>query len=241
MRSDSGFQLIAASKEWKIIFDNLDHNKINSSTIKHGMDWIVNKSADAPWQNGCTERLIKSIKRCINLTIGTNVLSFPELQPVYFECANMLNERPIGCKDGSRSYFCPRLILGRSSIKVPGGQFDTSLNPRKRFRFIEGITQDFRRRWQVHYFKSLIVQQKWHVEKQNLCIGDVVLVQDKSSLRGEWKLEVCSAIPGSDGNVRDVVLRYKCQDDTNDSIGTKDTLINRSVHRLVLIVPVEER
>ena len=128
---------------------------------------------------------------------------------MYFEYANMLNERPIGCKDGSRSYVCPNdLILGRSFIKVSGGQFDTSLNPRKRFRFIEGLTQDFWRRWQVHYFESLIVQQKWHVEKRNLCIGDVVLVQDKSSLRGEWKLaEVYSAIPGSDGNVRDVVLR----------------------------------
>ena len=36
---------------------------------------------------------------------------------------------------------------------------------------------------------------------------------------------------------RDVVLRYKSQDDSKDHIAI---LIHRPVHRLVLVVPVEE-
>ena len=79
IRSDAGSQIIAASKEWKDLFEE----KINTVASKYSMKWIVNKSGDAPWQNGCTERLIKSVKRCLSLTINTNVLTFPELQTVF--------------------------------------------------------------------------------------------------------------------------------------------------------------
>ena len=107
---------------------------------------------------------------------------------------------------------------------------------------MEKLTQDFWKRWHNHYFQSLIIQQKWDVEKRNLCKGDIVLVQDNKSFRGDWKLaEVSIALPGSDGKVRDVTLRYKIQDDNSKYMGSKDMLINRSAHRLVLIVPVEER
>ena len=67
-------------------------------------------------------------------------------------------------------------------------------------------------------------------------------MQDSKSFRGNWKLaEVSSATPGSDGKVRDVTLRYKIQDDDTIYKGSKDMSINRSAHRLVLIVPVEDR
>ena len=215
---------------------------VNNFSANHGITWIVNKS-DAPWQNGCTERLIRSVKRCLTLTIGTNILTFPELQTVFFECANIMNERPIGLKNADHSYFCPnQLLLGRSSIKAPVAKFDSSLNPRKRFQFIENLTQEYWKRWQIHYFPSSILQQKWHVEARNLSEGDVVLVQDTNSLRGQWKLaEVHTVEPNNDGKVRDIVLRYKNHVDGTSYNGSKDLYIKRSVHRLVVVVPVDER
>ena len=176
----------------------------------------------------CTERLIK---RCLELTIGTSILAFPELQTVFFVCANILNSRPIGCKDGDSAYFCPNnLILGRTSIRVPHGKFDMELNQRKRFEFIEGLITNFWKRWHTHYFENLILRQKWHVEHRNLRVGDIVLVPDSKSLRGNWKLaEFSGADPGSDGKVRDVELRYKIQDDSGNYTGVNDTKIKRSV------------
>ena len=125
IRSDPGSQLVSASKEWKKFFENWDQSKLDEFGAKHGLNWVINKSADAPWQNGCTERLIKSVKRCITVTIGSNILTFPELQTIYFECANILNQRPVGIKDSRHSYFCPNdLILGRASTNVPSGKFE---------------------------------------------------------------------------------------------------------------------
>lgn len=72
--------------------------------------------------------------------------------------------------------------------------------------------------------------------------GDVVLVQDSDLIRGNWKLaQVAKAVPGRDGKVRDVVLRYRIVNPGSTCDGKKDRLINRSVHHFVLLLPVEEQ
>ena len=41
-------------------------------------------------------------------------------------------------------------------------------------------------------------------------IGDIVLLQDKNSLKGNWKLaQVVKTIIGSDKRIRDVTVKYK--------------------------------
>lgn len=80
--SDAGTLLVAAGKELK----------------KFDVEWNVIKSADAPWENGCSESLIKSVKRCLQIAVGDSILTFSELQSVLFEVANLINERPIGTK-----------------------------------------------------------------------------------------------------------------------------------------------
>ena len=96
---------------------------------------------------------------------------------------------------------------GRTTIKVPSERFDTTFNPRRRFQFVHNLTRNLWKRRQRNYFPSLILQQKWHVDQRNVQVGDVVLVQDSNSLRGDWELaEVSEDNPGSDGKVRDVIL-----------------------------------
>ena len=52
--------------------------------------------ADAPWQNGISEALVKSVKKAMSIAIGENTLTFSELQTVCYEAANLVSERPIG-------------------------------------------------------------------------------------------------------------------------------------------------
>ena len=67
-------------------------------------------------------------------------------------------------------------------------------------------------------------------------------MQDSTALRGQWKLaEVAVANEGSDGKVRDVTLRYKNQTTGARYSGQKDVLINRSIHKLVVLLPFEEQ
>ena len=104
-----------------------------------GFEWNFTP-ADAPWQNGTSESLIRSVKRSLKAAIGESILTFSELQTVLFEVANLINERPIGFhlrspEDGS--YLCPNdLLFGRFTTRVPSGPLKESTNPRLRFEFI---------------------------------------------------------------------------------------------------------
>ena len=146
----------------------------------------MNKSANAPWENGCSEALIKQVKKNLIVSIGTNILTFSDLQAILFEVANLLNERPIGTKTtdpNEGSYLCPNdIILGRATSQVSAGSFEDTCDSRKRWVFVQQIINTFWKKWQRDYFHTLLVRQKWHTASQNLCVEDTVLVQDSTAL-----------------------------------------------------------
>ena len=244
--SDQGSQLVSASKELKLMMPNIDLNNIATSCTSYGTQWVFNKSADAPWQNGCSEALIKSIKRSLAASIGDNKLTFGEMQTALFEVANLLNERPIGIKPGLDielgSYLCPNdLLLGRTNIKAPPDMYSKDKNYKYRLEFMERILNSFWKKWHRDFFPTLIIRQKWHVDKRNMCVGDIVLVKDSNAIRGQWRLAQVIAVESSrDGKVRDVTLRYKLQKPGKMYTGLDDICIKRSVHRLIVLLPVEE-
>ena len=183
--------------------------------------------------------MISACKKAIRNAIGEQVLTFSELMTVMYECAELGNERPIGktnldIDDGS--YLCPNdLLLGRATKRIPGGPFDEASNLAKRYMFVQQIVDAFWTKWTRFYFPSLIVRQKWHVEHRNLCIGDIVLVQDSNALRGQWKMgKVSDVYPGSDKKVRNVEVSYKGNNEKDSANFIK---IKRPVQRLVLLLP----
>lgn len=87
------------------------------------------------------------------------------------------------------------------------------------------------------------MQQQWHVIKnfRDVRVGDLVLVQDNSAVRGFWKLtQVTAAQAERDGLVRDVTIRYKHQKTGSKYEGSSYVQVKRSVHRLIVILPVED-
>ncbi|XP_076043711.1 uncharacterized protein LOC143026818 [Oratosquilla oratoria] len=187
MYSDRGPQLVSASKELKQVFSQLDWNDVCKFGRDEGMEWQFTKSADAPWQNVVSETLIRSVKRSLKVMIGENTLTFGELQTVFFEVANLLNERPIGLKRGSDvnagCYLCPNeLLLGRASNHAPVGTW-ARCNMNRRLEFLNSIVTGFWRKWQRDFFPTLLVQQRWHVVKRNLRVDDLVEIHDYDSPR----------------------------------------------------------
>ena len=247
MYSDHGSQLVLADKNLKDLIKDWDCNKLTTFGNNEGMEWSFTKSADAPWENGCSEALIRLIKKHLVRIIGDNILTFGELQTVLFEISNLMNERPIGTKPGSNidlgTYLCPNdLLLGRSGLQAPREIFAISSNLKCRQEFIDQITDNFWKKWMRDFFHTLIIRQKWHTTVRNLEVGDIVLVQDSNMIRGKWKLaQISKVLPSSDNIVRDVIVRYKQQRDGKSYTGIGDTEIKRSAHRLVLLLPVEEQ
>ena len=77
-----------------------------------------------------------------------------------------------------------------------------------------------------NYAPTLIVQRKWNTAERNLQPGDVVIIADKNTLRGEYRLgQVKEVYPSADGKVH-----YN---------GERDIVVSRSVHRLAALVPAD--
>lgn len=244
-RADHGSQIVAGSKEISEIMRGWDWSRISSFGVTHGSSWEFTKSADAPWENGCSESLIRLTKRNIAHSIGPNILTITELQTVMFEIANLLNERPIGVEAevSANSYICPNeLLMGRASKDVPVGDFDLQTNTLKRLHTCQQVVQAFWKNWMQKYFHTLIVRQRWHTDTRNLREGDIVIIQDCKQTRGKWKMGVVQkAIAGKDGKVRDVEVGYKIVKPDDKYEGAPYMIVRRSVHRLVLLLPVEEQ
>ena len=242
--SDNGTQLTAASKELSDVIVGLDHKKIGKNALVGGSEWKY-CPANAPWMNGATESLVKSVKGALHATIGSQVLAFSEFQTVMYEAAQIVNQRPIGRNptgpdDGT--YLCPNdLLLGRATPHVPQGPFKERSSMKYRLDFIERLTEQFWIKWSRDLFPSLVIQQKWHVEKRDVKINDVVMIQDANMLRGKFRMGIITnTFPSKDGRIRRVSMSYKNNKEGSAYTRTKYTTVERAVHKLIVIVPSDE-
>lgn len=245
--SDPGAQLIGADNELKNVWSNMDTAAMIRKGAENGMTWIFGP-ADSPWHQGAVEALVKSAKRAINISIHNQRLSVPEILTLFYEVANVLNERPIGAlpgADSELSMLTPNsLLLGRATAKNPGGWQPQEASNTSRYNLIQTLVDTFWSQWTQLCAPSLVLHPKWHTSKRNLKPGDVVLVVDSSVLRSEYRLGIVRQVyPGQDHKVRQVLLSYKMYkvgENVAQYSGAKDQLVTRSVQRLVLIVPVDE-
>ena len=90
-----------------------------------------------------------------------------------------------------------------------GGRFapetvdQTTFSLRKRWRRVQELVKHFWQRWLKELLPGLNPRTKWHKEKKNLKVGDIVIVISPDSHRAHWPLaKVTQIFPGKDGKVR---------------------------------------
>ena len=235
--SDPGSQLVSADKDLK--------ESLIKAGADNGMEWEFG-APDSPWHQGAAESLIKTAKRALDYSIHNQRLSVPEFLTVCTEAANLINERPIGLLPDVNSkinVLTPNcLLLGRACATNPNAwQPDTSLSTRH--NLVTAIGTQFWEHWVEFFAPTLVYRQKWHQPERKVQVGDIVLILDKNTLKGEYRLgRVVETHPSKDGNVRKVSVAYKnfmVGKKVSEYKGVKDTIVKRSVQRLVLLVPID--
>ena len=247
--SDPGSQLESASGKMAVWWDEMKDPLLDFAG-KNSFEWDISP-ANSPWRQGKVEVRIKIIKRLIKAAIGGSKLSPVELQTVFFEVANMANERPIGVHkkplaDGSYKPLTPNCFLfGRSTGELPD---DSELAYRfknsERYELVQQVTQYFWSRWAVEVTPESVVRAKWHETGRNLKPGDIVLVHDKTPLKGKYIMaKVEEVVTSKDGLVRSCTVGYRVPKKEAPRVytGGKWISLTRSVQRLTLLLPVEEQ
>ena len=221
-----------------------------------GLEWKT-AMANAQHQNGASEAMVKMAKgimKTMMKVLGDTKLSLNELYTVLAEVTNLVNERPIGIQptdQAATDYLSPNsLLLGRSSDRICSGPFESNQvftdDPnavKTRFLLVQALVSQFWKVWLKLYFPTLLIRRKWHLDRRNLCVGDICLMKDSNAFRGEWRLcEVNKTFPDAKKKVRNVQLRLKPrQGSSTKYVPTVDVTVKRHVGDLIVLVPVEER
>ena len=240
--SDPGSQLESASGKLESWWSSFK-DQLNSFAGTKNFVWKTSP-ADSPWRQGKAERRIGVVKRILQMSIGDTIVTPLELQTILMEVANICNERPLGLSkprdDGTYTVVTPNnLLLGRSINILPDdAELSSELGVRERYRVVNHVTTAFWQRWCNEVTPQLVFRQKWHEKSRNLCVGDLVMLCDPSPIKARYRLAIVEAVNVSKDNcVRSASVRYAKVDGDR----CRRITVQRSIQRLVLIMPVEEQ
>ena len=175
----------------------------------------------SPWMGGFFERMVQSVKRCLRKVLGNAKLSLDELSAVLAEVESTLNSRPLTYEYETEQVLTPsHLIFGRRLSPVSwdiGSTIEPEQNNTdslcKRFLYLSRKLDHFWNRWKSEYLTDLREQHKLEKSKPiSVAEGEVVLLHDDNSKRGQWKVGVIERlVVGKDGQVRGASVRTTMQ------------------------------
>ena len=188
-----------------------------------GVEWMFNLEK-APWWGGVFERMVKSMKRCLQKTIGQARFSLDELHTVIVQIEGIINSRPISYlnSDDVEEPLTPsHLLVGCRILNLPDnlahyeeeGDEEFEVNDevlQRRVKHLSSVLNHFWRWWSTKYFLKL---RDTHHQKHSTIISstirveDIALVHDLDHPQGFWKLaKVHKFLTGRDSHTRGVVV-----------------------------------
>ncbi|XP_075152088.1 uncharacterized protein LOC142226096 [Haematobia irritans] len=206
IRSDRGTNFIGASKE-QFVFEEA---KVGEECVRRGIEWVFNTPAN-PSAGGAWERMVRSVKRVLAVTLKEKTPPVETLQCLLIEAENLVNSRPlthlpvesVDCDPLTPNHFllgCPNV---NQTPAVPEG-----VCLRRQWQIVQQMKQVFWKRWVLEYLPDLTRRTKWHQPVRPLEVGNVVVICDDSEARGEWKKGVVEEVfAAADGQVHSAVVR----------------------------------
>lgn len=142
---------------------------------------------------GAWERLIRSVRRTLIGLITQQTMSDDTLTTLMCLVESIINSRPLTTVSDDPNDFEPltpnHLLLLRPKPLFPPGVFDPKDSfVRKRWRQVQYLANVFWHRWLKEYLPLIQLRPKWRERKQNLRVGDVVLIVDYSAPRNLWQI-----------------------------------------------------
>ncbi|XP_070195581.1 uncharacterized protein [Littorina saxatilis] len=151
------------------------------------------------------------------------------------QCVTCIKHR--GKARGQRMADLPKERV-EPSPPPPGGFEKEDLYLKKRWRRVQFLADLFWTRWRREYLQTLQTRNTWQKAQRNICVGDIVLLQDDGICRADWKVaKVVETFPSDDGLVRKVRLLMATSELNNHGQPLhKRTYLDRPAHKLVVLL-----
>ena len=245
IRCDQGTNFVGARRELGEALKEMDQRELKEL----GCEFLMNTPASSH-MGGVWERQIRTIRSVLTsiLEHSAKQLDCSSLRTFLYEVMAVVNSRPLTTDhlndSSSPEPLTPNHILTMKSsvILPPPGRFEREdLYLRKRWRRVQLLSNIFWARWKKEYLLNLQQRQKWIKDRRNAKVNDVVILQDNTLPRGQWKLaRVVEVYPGRDGRVRR--LKLLISDSTLDGKGkrlAKPVYLERPIHKTVLLLEAD--
>ncbi|GFY06738.1 uncharacterized protein TNCV_5083801 [Trichonephila clavipes] len=182
--------------------------------VSENIDWkfIPPKS---PHFGGLWEAGVKSVKHHLKRAIGNLHFTFEEFETIMIQVEGILNSRPLTPLSSDANNFdvlAPgHLLIGRPITSIPEPNLiDVNENRLSRWEKITKVAQRTWKKWKSDYLNILQARLKWITEKNDLIIGQMVLIKEDFLPINTWPLgKILEVYHGSDGKVR--VVKVKTQ------------------------------
>lgn len=181
-------------------------------------------------QGGSHESAVKLFKTHFYRVVKNEKLSVPQFQSLITRIEGCLNSRPLGALSEESSddlALTPAHFLTGGSMEAVA--VDASVTPQSsigsKWRHLQLLHQQFWKRWQADYINGLQKRNKWRQPKENLKVGDVVIMRDDNCPPTLWRLaQIHELHPGKDGP-----KRYRSSQGTSQKPKAKRTKVQGSI------------
>ena len=196
----------------KTIYSDNGGNFVAAQRLLKGkIDWVFNPPR-ASHQGGFYEIFFKLFRKIFRSITSTCTLNEFDLFTYVVEIERILNNRPITKLPNSPddwTALSPSAIL--SGSLADDVKFDSFMKAdayRHSWKKTEYLADKFWKQWLNQYLPLLQPKQKWFGSSPNMVPGDLVLMMDEATPRGQWpKAIVVENLPDKRGLVRRVRVR----------------------------------
>lgn len=229
MYSDNATNFKGADKELRRAFQEWEP-ALRDYALTQRMDWRY-IAPGAPHQGGAWERLVRSVKSALSVTLHEKSPREEVLATLLAEVEHTLNARPLThvpvSREDPEALTPNHFLLGCSRGLPLTGPCESA--SRKTWKTAQALADEYWRRWVREYLPDLLPRGGARdVASRPIKLGDVVIIVDASLPRNVWPRGVVTAVhPGPDGETRNVEVR------------TKGGVFRRPTSRLA-VLPVEE-
>ena len=237
-RSDRGTNFIGAINDLSILPHFTEDTTVKNYLAESGTTWIFNPP-HASHMGGAWERLIGIARRILNAILlrDRGNLTHEILSTFMAEVTAIMNARPltsISYDPESTCLLTPSLLLTQKSspASYPFPAFGQKDLLQKQWKHVQVLAEEFWQKWRSEYLHGLQTRRKWTSVKQDVSVGDVVLMKDNACARNDWPIGLVQRVfPSVDGRVRKVELRVMCDGKTSTYV--------RPISELILLLEAD--
>ena len=226
--SDNGTNFVGAQAEVAKGIKEISSDRIKSFSVQRNIDWVFNPP-HASHMGGIWERLIRTIRKVLSaLLFQAKRLTDDVLVTLFHEVESIVNGRPLTKVSNNVDDPVPltpnHLLLLQNGPVPPAGVFQECDMYKKRWRYVQYLSDQFWRRWLREYIPELQKRNKWLNQQYNVKVGDLALIIDENTPRCLWPLGLVTDVKlGRDNLVRSVTVK------------TKSTSFVRPVSKIVML------